>query len=354
MQETERWIQDAGRFGSGVAPASRTSLGGQAARAGESTVYVSPSGNDAWSGTLADANAQKTDGPVATLEKARDLVRAVKARQGDKARPIHVDLRGGVYFLESAPDAQRGGFGHAASPNRVVVLWARTSHVERWAADHRLDEGHGERSPGVGGETRRRRRSPFLPRTVAQWPAADSRRWPHQGTLAVVGLSDNEKHDNWFQGSNQFRYAKDDLKAWPASADGEAIVANRWAESHLPIQSIDEKEHVVHFTKRSVFLLDAGDRYWVENVRELLTEPGEFYVDAREKTVYLIPPAGVDPNQAQIIAPRAAASASAGRRPRRRKVHPVCNLPGHRFLEHRVVLRPDNHRSTSRRETRRQ
>ena len=105
-------------------------------------------------------------------------------------------------------------------------------------------------------------------------------------------------------GSNQFRYANSDIKAWPTIAtDGEAIVTNRWVESHLPIASIDEKEHVVHFTKRSVFPLEAGDRYWVENVRECLTEPGEFYVDPREKAVYLIPPAGVDPNQAQVIAP---------------------------------------------------
>ena len=32
-------------------------------------------------------------------------------------------------------------------------------------------------------------------------------RWPKQGTLEVVGLSDTEKHDDWTHGSNQFRYA---------------------------------------------------------------------------------------------------------------------------------------------------
>ena len=131
-------------------------------------------------------------------------------------------------------------------------------------------------------------------------------RWPKQGTLAVVGLSDKGKHDNWFHGVTEFRFAGADVKAWPTAADGEAIVANRWAESHMPITAIDEANHVLHFGKRSVFLLEPDDRYWIENVKENLSEPGEFYVDPREKAVYLIPPAGVDPNTAQVVAPRLA------------------------------------------------
>ena len=51
-------------------------LAAHGAQAGESAIYVSPSGNDAWSGSLAEPNEQKTDGPLATLEKARDLVRS--------------------------------------------------------------------------------------------------------------------------------------------------------------------------------------------------------------------------------------------------------------------------------------
>ncbi|HOV76994.1 MAG TPA: hypothetical protein PLS24_03140, partial [Sedimentisphaerales bacterium] len=39
------------------------------------TIYVSPSGNDSWSGQIAQPNAQKTDGPVATLQRARDILR---------------------------------------------------------------------------------------------------------------------------------------------------------------------------------------------------------------------------------------------------------------------------------------
>ena len=51
--------------------------------------YVAPDGNDAWSGTLAAANADKTDGPFATLERARDAIRqrkAAGARDADASR----------------------------------------------------------------------------------------------------------------------------------------------------------------------------------------------------------------------------------------------------------------------------
>lgn len=41
----------------------------------EEILYLSPSGNDAWSGTLPAPNPGKSDGPLATLERARKAVR---------------------------------------------------------------------------------------------------------------------------------------------------------------------------------------------------------------------------------------------------------------------------------------
>ena len=47
----------------------------------EATFFVSKDGDDAWSGRLATPNAEKTDGPFATLAKAKDAVRAMKTQQ---------------------------------------------------------------------------------------------------------------------------------------------------------------------------------------------------------------------------------------------------------------------------------
>jgi len=60
--------------------------------------YVAPHGADAWSGTRPEPNADKTDGPFATLARARDAVRRLKA-PGTNTRPVTVLIRGGEYRL---------------------------------------------------------------------------------------------------------------------------------------------------------------------------------------------------------------------------------------------------------------
>ena len=42
------------------------------------TIHVSCSGNDLWSGRLPEPNASGTDGPLVSLEGARDSIRKIK------------------------------------------------------------------------------------------------------------------------------------------------------------------------------------------------------------------------------------------------------------------------------------
>jgi hypothetical protein len=60
--------------------------------------YVATNGNDAWSGQLPEPNAVGADGPLASLGRARDLIRATKSAGGLK-QPITVFVRGGRYAL---------------------------------------------------------------------------------------------------------------------------------------------------------------------------------------------------------------------------------------------------------------
>ena len=60
--------------------------------------YVATNGNDAWSGTLDGPNKDNTDGPFATLERARNEVR--KFKQREKKKDITVLIRGGRYYLK--------------------------------------------------------------------------------------------------------------------------------------------------------------------------------------------------------------------------------------------------------------
>ena len=59
--------------------------------------YVATDGNDDWSGKWKSPNPTKTDGPFATLDRARSAVRELKA--DSEKRDIVVLIRGGKYCL---------------------------------------------------------------------------------------------------------------------------------------------------------------------------------------------------------------------------------------------------------------
>ena len=56
--------------------------------------YVAPDGNDNWSGTIATPNGQRTDGPFASLQRAREAVRALKDL--DAHRKVQLVVSGGI------------------------------------------------------------------------------------------------------------------------------------------------------------------------------------------------------------------------------------------------------------------
>src|SRR5438128_3309402 len=63
--------------------------------------YVSPQGNDSWSGTLDSPNAAGMDGPFASIAKAQSAVQSLKAAHPNT--PITIMLRGGTYYLPLSP-----------------------------------------------------------------------------------------------------------------------------------------------------------------------------------------------------------------------------------------------------------
>ena len=81
---------------------------------GEEIFYVAPDGNDAWSGRIPSVNQDKSDGPFASIQRARNAIREMKAA-GRFTAPVTVQIRGGKYYLtepivfapEDSGDAQR-------------------------------------------------------------------------------------------------------------------------------------------------------------------------------------------------------------------------------------------------------
>ncbi|MBT8339839.1 MAG: hypothetical protein HKP58_06960 [Desulfatitalea sp.] len=78
-------------------------------------LYVSTQGNDQWSGRLAAPNASLSDGPVASITKARDLIRGLKC-ENDPIGPVTVWIRGGTYYVNRAIQFLRQDSGTQDAP----------------------------------------------------------------------------------------------------------------------------------------------------------------------------------------------------------------------------------------------
>ena len=76
--------------------------------------YVSPIGNDQWSGKIAEPNATRTDGPFATLQKAQEAVKELKST---------------VYFPKDLPVEKRWiGSPHPLGRGRDILVYVREGH----------------------------------------------------------------------------------------------------------------------------------------------------------------------------------------------------------------------------------
>jgi hypothetical protein len=81
--------------------------------------YVATTGNDSWSGTLECPGSSGTDGPFATIARAQQAVRAILQNPQGRTATIAVMIRSGVYY-----QAQPLSFGAADSGTSALpVSW---------------------------------------------------------------------------------------------------------------------------------------------------------------------------------------------------------------------------------------
>ena len=95
-----------------------------AARAADSAAdfYVAPGGNDAWSGRLAERNTAGNDGPVATLQRAKQLVAELRKNEPNRDRPMVVTVRAGTYFIDQPLAFGPDDSGTEKSPT-IYAAW---------------------------------------------------------------------------------------------------------------------------------------------------------------------------------------------------------------------------------------
>ncbi|MCK5800456.1 MAG: right-handed parallel beta-helix repeat-containing protein [Deltaproteobacteria bacterium] len=262
-------------------------------------VYVDPLlGTDQGDGSRAR--------PYRTLPRARDAVRLLRKATPGRQTPLIVALRGGTYWLDKTLEILPEDSGTAASP---TVYRAFVGETPRVSGGRQLT---GWKVDAQG------RWHLTVPEVVsAKWVFTQlwvdgKRRWrprlPKKGHYfihrKVVPLGTTGGKDNRFG----FRGAEI-RHDWHRLGDVEVLAWHQWTISRLRIASVDPAKRVVGFTgtthcTAAFCQLRPGWRYLVENVREALTEPGEWYLDAATGELTYLPMPGEKVAHVEIIAPR--------------------------------------------------
>jgi len=241
----------------------------------KSDFYVSPSGSDNWSGTLAVPNAQGSDGPFATLERARDAVRDLKKK---KSTDILVLVREGTYQFEKTVvfGLDDSGVGdstitYAAYPGETPVF-SSGREIKGWKKVSGTLAGLPDAAQGKVLEASVSGKFLTLYDDAGMLPRAQSERFVPSGSV------------------NELNYPKGLMKNWPNVTDVEIVVrpTRLWTMNILPVASVDEKAGVARTAISATYGMNKIG-CWIENVVEQLDKPGEWALNTKEGKVYLWP-----------------------------------------------------------------
>lgn len=250
--------------------------------------YVDPKGNDAWPGT--------EEQPFATIGRARDAVRDMVAKGLD--RDVEVRIASGKYWL-TEPLVFGPEFSH--SSGHSIRFWSSHSR-NSFISGGRIIKGWERQEDGTWTVTLDEVKS-------GAWRFRDlyrdgkrltRGRYPN-GTdlLRVESVSPDVKEIV--------------LKEAPAAADlsvGDAklVMYQNWSISRVRIvkaegKTIDLANPMGWIGHGAATTASPEKPCYVENVREYVDQPGEWYLDCRTGVLTYMAEKDEDPNKEEFIAP---------------------------------------------------
>lgn len=304
-----------------VMAAVGTLVAGQAAAL---TLHVATDGDDRWSGRLERPNGEGTDGPLASLQGARDTLRRLQGRGAaagaEAGAAVRVVVQGGTYALREPlvfgpqdSGTEEAPVSYEAAPGaRVVLSGGReiTGFVQSddglWTAQ--LPEvADGLWYPEqlwVNGRRAIRARTPngvrlgetYVPRYFYIAGAVGFGADPLTGERADLQ-------------QRAFRANPGDLAVFEGLGptelnDANILVYYAWETARVRPVAVDEARAQVYTTPTGVWKYNwlGCERYHVENVRAALDEPGEWFL-GRDGTLTYWPLPDEDMATAQVVAP---------------------------------------------------
>jgi hypothetical protein len=272
----------------------------------------------------ADANPGSSTQPFATLERARDAVRALKQQAPLPAGGVTVTLRPGEYRRTQTFKLAAADSGTEQSP---VVYRAENKGAVRVSGGARLEgfqsvteerilsrlpaEARGKvlvadlKSKGINDFGRMSKRgfgatpAPLL-EVFFNGKAMQLARWPNRGFVKTGKVVDPGPAGSG--GGAVFTYEGDRPARWQQARDAWLFGYWHylWADGSLPLASIDASARQMKtaqpYTYGGGVLPDMP--YYVFNLLEEIDTPGEWYLDRGNGLLYFWPPE--DPAQAAV------------------------------------------------------
>jgi hypothetical protein len=272
---------------------------------GEAVFYLASDGRDQWSGRLASANAAASDGPFRSLPAALDKIR--RARAAGLQGAVTLRLRGGTYFLDAPLRFDPADSGTAKAP---VVVEAYGTEKPVISGGRIVAGFHQQGSLWVASLPEVRAGKWYFRELFVNGQRRQRARWPKTGYHRIAGLIPGPRDA---QGNavarDRFVFGAGDVKPWARLSDVNVVLMHSWETSIHPIKSVDPKSNTVEFAAPlkewwTIGYWEKAQRYYVENALELLSEPGEWYLNRESGDLSYWPMPGETLGKVEVVAPR--------------------------------------------------
>lgn len=126
-------------------------------------------------------------------------------------------------------------------------------------------------------------------------------RYPESGYLRVKEISDSDVmpeadgSDYYFAPLNGMYAEAGDIGEFKNLTDVTVRILHFWKDEMLLVSSFDSESGHFKFSKYASMSIKQNDRFFLENVFEMLRKPGQWYLDKAEGILYVIPNDGDSP-----------------------------------------------------------
>ena len=235
-------------------------------------IFVSVNGNDKANGTI--------NSPLATIFAAKEMAKTVDGN-------VTVCFREGVYTIDKTVNfngSDKANVTYKAYGNEKVTFTSGTPYT---GFEECTVNGVRAFKKTVG-------TADDFNILFNEETTLSRTRYPESGYLYVGETSDsdiqpgddiNDPYHAGFLGM----YTADNLQSFKNITDATIKLLHFWKDETLRIKSYDTKNGHITFNKSSSMRINKGDRYFLENIFEMLKNPGQWYLDKAEGILYVIP-----------------------------------------------------------------